>query len=80
MIGLNRKEDLEKRYTAAYSELVYSVGIFLGEMVVKLMKHYHSAPTLQIIGYILKFLQDCEIKSKSVGSTVLKVVSCRLLF
>ena len=38
MIGLKGKKDLERRYTAAYSELVNSVGVFLSEMVIKLMK------------------------------------------
>ena len=73
-----RNEKVERAYTAAYSELVQSVGIKLAEKVTKLVKHFHCAPKLQVMGYLVKVLKDDGITSQHL-KVIMKIVNCRFL-
>ena len=59
-----KKSKDEEMYILRYSKLMNSVGIVLAERVIQLIRHFYSAPRLQIFGYIVLFLQDEGLRSE----------------
>ena len=54
----------EEVYIMRYTKLMQSVGVRLAERVVQLIRHFYSAPELQILGYIIMFLHDEGLTSE----------------
>ena len=52
------KPKQQDEYITQYMHLMMSVGITLAERVIQVIRHFFSAPPLQIVGYILILLQD----------------------
>ena len=69
-----RKED-EDVYIVWYMKLLYSVCVRLAERIVKLIRHFYSAPFLQILGYVVLFLQD-EVLSSENHHVVEQLICC----
>ena len=51
-------DDADK-YIALYARLMRSVGVYIADRVISLIRHFWMAPELQIVGYIVNFLKDC---------------------
>ena len=56
--------------------MVEPAGILATEKAVKLLKHFYAAPEIQMIGYIIKFLEK-EAGSSLDYRVVSKLVRCR---
>ena len=52
------KQCREKLYIDVYSRLMRSAGIEIADLVVRLIKHFYLAPTLQVVGYILNLFES----------------------
>ena len=56
--GADGNPKLQDKYITQYTHLMRLVGITLAERVIQVIRHFFSAPPLQIVGYILILLQD----------------------
>ena len=59
--GIGKKEPpstAEKRYISLRSKLTRVVGIRLARKIVKLIRHFYSAPELQITAYVVTILRE----------------------
>ena len=58
-----------------------AVGVRLAERVVQLIRHFYSAPALQILGYIVMFLRDEGLRNEhhQIVEALICCVQCHSL-
>ena len=53
-----RQSIAEQRYISLRENLVKAEGIRIANKILKLVRHFYSAPTLQILGYVVTILRE----------------------
>ena len=66
-------------YVTRYTQLIQRVGIKIAETIVRLVRHFRYAPTLQLFGYVVSFVEHEGLSNKNLHLNQNFVLSCTIL-
>ena len=71
-------KSIEENYISTFGQIMSAVGVRISGRIVQLVKHFFSAPLMQIVGYIFILLQEDTVllENKSLLIELVALKNC----